>query len=158
MHFALSVLLVVRLHSPWPRIINYIGLVTQVIPVRTQHCRSQKICILILHKVIKFIHSCSYFFRFYFLLNALNCWIQKNACLIILAVYKPPTGCLRKLWSQQNGKCSPHRPSTIHRQFTCSVLGFCKCLLSHLKVWLHLTKLAQCVHLSGFTLEFVLCV
>jgi len=33
------------------------------------------------------------FFRFYFLLNALNCWIQKNASMIILAVYKPPEGC-----------------------------------------------------------------
>jgi len=33
------------------------------------------------------------FFQFYFLLNALNCWIQKNASVIILAVYKPPEGC-----------------------------------------------------------------
>jgi len=41
----------------------------------------------------KFMHSCSYFFKFYFLLNALNCWIQKNASLVILAIYKPPESC-----------------------------------------------------------------
>jgi len=33
------------------------------------------------------------FFRFCFLLNVLNCWVQKNESLIILAICKPPEGC-----------------------------------------------------------------